>query len=329
MFQSLIAKTISLMTVFLFGSTGEIITEKSGHLNMGIPGIMCLGGLGGLLGECIYINNIDISTINPFLCIFIPIIFTLIFGALGGLIFSFFAVSLRCNQNVVGLLLTTFGAGITSLFITSSKSTGIWCFTNLTKAGTYFKSMFFPGQVLSELNPFVYMFLSHGILTYMAIILAVVSGIVLSKTYLGLSIRSIGENPACADAQGLNVTKYRYFCTIIGAAVASLGGLFLIMDNCGGADPAGISIESYGWLAVALVIFSMWKPAISIAGSFIFSIFYTLPNLIVTADGPTTEFLKMIPYLMTLIVLILTSVFKIKGSNAPKALGISYFREDR
>ncbi len=314
------------MTVFLFGSAGEIVTEKSGHLNMGIPGVMALGGLGGVLGECLYINNIaDSLNPNPFLCIFIPIIFTIIFGALAGLLFSFFTVTLRCNQNVVGLALTTLGVAITTFFFTSSKFLN---FDNLLNAGVYFQSMAFPGVPFAKLNGFVAIFFAQGFLTYLAIVVAIVCGFTIGKTRLGLALRSVGENPAAADSMGISVKKYRYVATIVGSMIASLGGLYLIMDYGGGADPAGIDIESFGWLAVALVIFSMWRPSFAIAGSFIFSLLSTLPNVI-DAKGSQKFLLQLLPYVMTIVVLILTSILKLKNSKPPKALGTSYFREDR
>ena len=324
--RQLLASSISLMTVFLFGSAGEIVTEKSGHLNMGIPGIMAFGGLGGVIGECLYINNIANPTSpNPFLCIFIPILFTLLFGALAGLLFSFFTVSLRCNQNVVGLTLTIFGVAFATFFFTSSKFLN---FDYLINAGVYFQSMIFPGTPSSDLNPVVEVLFSHGFLTYLAIVVAIVCGFMIKRTRIGLSLRAVGENPSAADSMGINVNKYRYIATIVGAMIASLGGLYLIMDYSAGADPAGIDIESFGWLAVALVIFSMWRPGFAILGSLIFSILATLPNVL-DVQGYQKNLVELLPYLMTIIVLIITSILKLKNSNAPKALGTSYFREDR
>ncbi len=315
------------MTVFLFGSTGEIITEKSGHLNMGIPGIVSLGGLGGVLGGCLYMNNISNPVApNPFLCVFIPIIFALIFGALGGLLFSFFTVTLRCNQNVVGLCLTILGVGISTFFFTNSKTLN---FDYLTNAGVYFQSLIYPGKAPSSMNFGEAVFLSHGVLTYLAIIIALIAGFVLKRTNLGLSLRSVGENPGAADSMGISVKKYRYGATIIGAMIASLGGLYLLMDLGGGADPAGIDMEAYGWLAVALVIFSMWRPGFSIAGSFIFSLLMTLPNILSFKETYQKNLMELLPYVMTIIVLIITSILKLKNSKPPKALGTSYFRADR
>lgn len=325
-FKLLLKNSISLMTVFLFGSAGEIITEKSGHLNLGIPGIVALGGLGGVVGGCTYINSIALDAQpNAFLCVFIPILFAIMFGAVGGLIFSFFSVTLRANQNVVGLCLTTLGVGITTFFLTNSQ---ILNMNRLYVVGEFFKSCF-PKEVRSSLNPVVDVLFGQGILTYIAIVLVLVCGFVLARTKVGLSIRAIGENPAAADSIGINVTKYRYITTIVGAMIAALGGLYLIMDHGGGVDPAGMDMESYGWLAVALVIFSMWKPSLAILGSFVFSILATLPNVLDIKTASIKHIVEMLPYIMTIVVLIITSAFKFKNNKAPAALGQSYFREDR
>ena len=111
--------------------------------------------------------------------------------------------------------------------------------------------MAFPGVPFSKLNGFVAIFFAQGFLTYFAILIAIICGFVIGKTRLGLALRSVGENPAASDSMGISVNRYRYGATIVGAMIASLGGLYLLMDYGGGADPAGIDIEAFGWLAVA------------------------------------------------------------------------------
>ena len=323
MFVTFIRNAIRFSTIFLFGSTGEIVTEKSGHLNMGTPGIMCLGGIGAVLGERIYlltINN-DVDLINPFLCVFIPLLMTLLFGAIGGLFFSFLTVTLRCNQNVVGLTLTTFGVGLNA-FILARIPRG----AGFTYASVYFYKLF-PDAVVNSTGWFGEIVLGHGFLVYLAIILAVVATIVIKKTNIGLSLRSIGENPATADAAGLNVSKYRYLATMIGGAIAALGGLFYIMDYLGGS--VEYTIDRYGWMAVALVIFSMWNPSISIFGSFLFGALYILPSFLDGLSFADKELIKLVPYIVTIVVLVITSLFNRRETQPPTSLGLSYFREDR
>ncbi len=323
MFVTFIRNAIRFSTIFLFGSTGEIITEKSGHLNMGTPGIMCLGGIGAVLGERLYLLTIgnDVDLINPFLCVLIPVLMTLLFGALGGLFFSFLTVTLRCNQNVVGLTLTTFGVGLNA-FILARVPRG----AGFTYASVYFYKLF-PDAVVNSTGWFGEIFLGHGFLVYLAIILAVITTIVVKKTNVGLSLRSVGENPATADAAGLSVSKFRYFATMIGGAIAALGGLFYIMDYLGGS--VEYTIDRYGWMAVALVIFSMWNPSISIFGSFLFGALYILPSFIGGLTFADKELIKLVPYAVTILVLVITSLFNRKETQPPAALGLTYFREDR
>lgn len=323
MFVTFIRNAIRFSTIFLFGSTGEIITEKSGHLNMGTPGIMCLGGIGAVLGERLYLLTIgnDVDLINPFLCVLFPLIMTLIFGALGGLFFSFLTVTLRCNQNVVGLTLTTFGVGLNA-FILARIPRG----AGFTYASVNFYKLF-PDSIVNSMGWFGEIFLGHGFLVYLAIILAVVATIVIKKTNIGLSLRSVGENPATADAAGLNVSKFRYFATMIGGAIAALGGLFYIMDYLGGS--VEYTIDKYGWMAVALVIFSMWNPSISIFGSFLFGALYIMPSFLDGLTFADKELIKLVPYIVTILVLVITSLFNRKETQPPAALGLTYFREDR
>ena len=323
MFVTFIRNAIRFSTIFLFGSTGEIITEKSGHLNMGTPGIMCLGGIGAVLGERLYLLSIgnDVDLINPFLCVFIPVIMTILFGALGGLFFSFLTVTLRCNQNVVGLTLTTFGVGLNA-FILARIPRG----AGFTYASVYFYKLF-PDTLVTSTGWFGEIFLGHGFLVYLAIILAVITTIVVKKTNIGLSLRSVGENPATADAAGLSVAKFRYFATMIGGAIAALGGLFYIMDYLGGS--VEYTIDRYGWMAVALVIFSMWNPSISIFGSFLFGALYIMPSFLDGLSFADKELIKLVPYAVTILVLVITSLFNRKETQPPAALGLTYFREDR
>ena len=323
MFVAFIRNAIRFSTIFLFGSTGEIITEKSGHLNMGTPGIMCLGGIGAVLGERLYLLTIanDVDLINPFLCVLFPLIMTIIFGALGGLFFSFLTVTLRCNQNVVGLTLTTFGVGLNA-FILARIPRG----AGFTYASVYFYKLF-PDSLVNGTGWFGEIFLGHGFLVYLAIILAVIATIVIKKTNIGLSLRSIGENPATADAAGLNVSKYRYLATMIGGAIASLGGLFYIMDYLGGS--VEYTIDRYGWMAVALVIFSVWNPSFSIFGSLLFGALYIMPSFLDGLSFADKELIKLVPYAVTILVLVVTSLFNRRETQPPAALGLTYFREDR
>ncbi|MDO4740104.1 MAG: ABC transporter permease [Eubacteriales bacterium] len=315
----------------LFGATGEILTEKSGHLNLGLPGIMYMGGIGGLIGAFLYENAV--ATPNAFVAVSISFLCAFIAAVLGGLVYCVLTVTLRANQNVSGLALTTFGVGLGN-FLGGSimKLTGKTGQITVYFTGKAFKEClpFAESEVVLN-NPFLNalctMFCSYGFLTYLAIAIAIVAGWVLAKTRVGLNLRAIGESPATADAASIPVDKYKYITTCIGAGIAGLGGLYFVMEYMGGTwqnDAFG----DRGWLAIALVIFARWKPGHAIWGSILFGGLYMLYTRLPIANA-TQEFFKMLPYIVTIIVLIITSFRKKREDQPPASLGIAYFREER
>ena len=304
---------------FLFGSTGETITEKSGHLNLGIPGIMCVGAASGCVAESVYSNSVGgIENVNPVLAVIIPIFAAFIGGSLLGLIYSFLTVTLRANQNVTGLALTTFGVGTADYMVAQVKS------ASYSQASRFFTATL---PFADKLGPVGKLLFSYGVLVWLAIIIAVVSSFVLSRTKVGLQLRAVGENPATADAAGINVSRYRYVATLIGSGVAGLGGLCYIMDNLNGSWE--YSIDAIGWLAIALVIFTLWKPNLGIVGSIIFGALYTASSYIHGVSFSDKALIKMLPYVVTIIVLVIISMLKRREYQPPASLGLSYFREDR
>ena len=318
MFLTFIHSAIRFSTTFLFGSTGETITERSGHLNLGIPGIMCLGAVGGCIGESLYLKGItDYAQINGFGAVIIGILFAMMFAGAGGLIYAFLTITLRSNQNVSGLAMTTFGVGLTNFLIPQVNKTGFYyisvCFTNYA-----------PGA--DKAGWFSELFLTYGCLVYVAIVLAILVAAFIKRSRTGLNLRAVGENPGAADAAGINVIRYKYVACVLGAAIAGLGGLFFIFDYLGGNWE--YTIESLGWLSRALVIFSVWRPNIGIAGSIFFGALFILPAY-VTVGFAYNELIKMIPYVVTIIVLIATSLLNKKETQPPASLGIPYFREER
>ena len=321
---SFLSLAIKFSTVFLFGATGEIINQKSGHLNMGTPGIMYFGALGGILGERIYIASIPPeATLNPFMIVFLPILFAILFGALGGLIFSFFTVTLHCNQNVTGLTLTTFLVGVSVYFISNTDP------SRMAEAGIKLQHAF---PWYEKLGWFGEIFLSQSWFTYLGIAIAIVAAIVISRTRTGLNLKAVGENAAAADSAGINVNAYRYIATIIGGAIAGIGGAFYELDNVKGMFNAADGIDAFGWLALCIVIFSVWKPMIALGASFLFACLSVSPTFLapyLAGAGYLTYILKMVPYVATIIVLIIVSIFNKKKNQPPANLGISYFREDR
>lgn len=311
-------------TPLLFGATGEIVTEKSGNLNLGIPGIMYVGAISGVIGGFFY--QTSVKTVHAFPAILIPLLSCLLGSLLASLIYSFLTITLHANQNVTGLALTTFGVGFGNFFggslikITKSEVP----FLALGKIAKYYhKSLPFA----EKLGWFGTMFFSYGFLVYLAVVLAIVATVMLKKTRVGLHLRAVGENPATADAAGINVTGYKYFATCIGGMIAGLGGLYFIMDYSGGIW-SNNGFGDRGWLAIAIVIFAIWRPNLAIFASYLFGGLYILFNYI-NAKMQLLPIIQMIPYVVTIAALILTSVRKKRENQPPASLGLSYFREER
>lgn len=322
-----IAVAIKQGTPLLFGSTGEILTEKSGNLNLGIPGIMYMGGVSGVIGAFFYEKAMGDAPLNPVLGIVIPFVCALLGSALLALIYSFLTITLRANQNVTGLALTTFGVGVGDFFGGSlAQLFGEGGSLSVRRTSTLFRT---PPAFAENWGAIGELLFSYGFLVYLAFALAIVASWILRRTRLGLNLRSVGENAATADAMGINVDAYRYVSTIVGGAIAGLGGLYYIMDYAYGTWSDG-SFGDRGWLAIALVIFALWKPGIGIIGSFLFGALYVLPAQIEFGENRMGQYVvKMLPYLVTLVVLIITSMRKKREHQPPQGLGLPYFREER
>ncbi len=320
MFVKFLTSAIRISAIFLFGSTGEIITEKSGHLNLGVPGVMSVGAAVGCLSEYYLIKSIGTSV--PFLLVLVPLIVTFLAGAAMGALYSFLTVTLRANQNVTGLAMTTFGVGLAGHLINLIKAE----MAVIARASKYYTNLFPIGD---KLGWFGEIFLSHGILVYLAIIVAVAAQLILNRTRIGLHLRAVGENPATADAAGINVSRYKYLATCIGCGISGLGGLFCIMDYMGGNWDDVHFLEGFGWLSIALVIFTLWRPALAILGSIIFGGLYIASSYISGITFAQIELIKALPYVVTIIVLIVTSILNSKETQPPASLGLNYFREER
>ena len=331
----------AIMIVFLFGSVGEIITEKSGHLNLGTPGIMCIGGAGAIIGTIAFNNMTGVANVNAgneigVFAVLVPVLFGLVFALATGLLYCFIVDTLRCNQNVTGLLITILGGGFLKFVGASIYPPGTihdsWgnqypnpdrdAVTNIARR--YFQRIF--PESFVEANWFTKIFLGHGFLFYTAIAIAIAAFFIIKKTRVGLSLRAVGENPGTSDASGVNVIKYRYLATLIGSGIAGLGGVYYFLEKNVGSGEFGI--ESYGWIAVALVIFAVWNTGLSIAGSLIFATLYELVKISSVSGWPKLVFEKL-PFLITILVLIGVSLFRKRETQPPSALGLSYYREDR
>ena len=309
----------------LFGSTGEILTEKSGNLNLGTAGVMYVGGITGVIGAFLYEQNA--TQMNTFLTVLIPILSSILGSLVMGLIYSFLTVTLRANQNVTGLALTTFGVGFGNFFggslikLTKSDVPSV----TLTATSLAFKKAL---PFASKLGWFGEIFLSYSFLAYVAIAIAIIVSFYFNRTRSGLNLRAVGENPATADAAGINVGKYKYISICLGSIIAGFGGLYYVMDYACGVW-SNNAFGDRGWLAIALVIFAIWRPNLSIIGSILFGGLFIVHNYIPNLSMSDQELFKMTPYLVTISVLIVISMLKKREFQPPQSLGLSYFREDR
>lgn len=321
---SILASAVFLGTPLLFGTLGEIVTEKNGSLNLGVEGTMAFGAIGGVL----------MATATDSL--FMGIVGSMLFGGLFGALFAFLTVTLKANQNVTGLAITIFGVGlcqfigqtldtkgkypdITNHLLQLSDDNGIPGLKNIPVIGD--------------------IFFSSNALTYFGIALAIVLWIYLFRTRSGLKMRAVGENPAAADAVGVKITASKYVNLILGSAIMGIGGLYMaLMINRGAWNNNWIN--GYGWISVALVIFAAWSPARAIGGSFLFGIFLSLqfkigvlaetfPKALGWTAAIPIEFYQMLPFLITALVIAFSSMSKKKKGLAPAAIGLNYYREDR
>ncbi len=326
---SFIPRAVAQGIPLLYGSTGETLTEKSGNLNLGIPGIMYVGAISGVIGAFLYEQGCgSAENMNATLTILIPLLSTLLGSLLMGLIYCFLTVTLRANQNVTGLAMTTFGVGIGNFFGGSLiKLTGSEVPSIALSATSLAFSKSLP--VADSLGALGSIFLSYGFLAYLAIVVALIASYILNHTRVGLNLRAVGESPNTADAAGINVSRYKYMATCIGSMIAGLGGLYYVMDYACGVW-SNDAFGDRGWLAIALVIFTVWRPSLSVLGSILFGGLYILYIFIPTGTNlAVKELYKMLPYIVTIIVLVATSMRNKRENQPPMSLGLAYFREER
>lgn len=326
---SFIPRAVAQGIPLLFGSTGEIITEKSGNLNLGIPGVMYVGAISGVIGSFMYEHSFaDPTQMNAVLAVLIPLVCCLLGSLLMGLLYCFLTVTLRANQNVTGLAMTTFGVGFGNFFGGS--------LIKLTGAEVPSIALSATSRLFRTTLPFAdstgwfgEVFLSFGFLAYLAIIIAVVAAFVLNHTRVGLHLRAVGEDPATADAAGIDITRYKYITTCLGCMIAGLGGLYYVMDYANGVW-SNDAFGDRGWLAIALVIFTIWHPEVSIPASILFGGLYIIYLYIPTGTNlAVKELYKMLPYVVTIVVLVFSSLRNKRENQPPESLGLPYFREDR
>ena len=323
-----IQKAVSFAAFIMLAALGELLSERSGSLNLGTPGTLCVGASVGFISAFNYCNAVEEP--NVLVLLLLTLVTSFLAGAIMGAIFAFFTVSFRINQNVVGLVMTILGTGLAeflSVYFIESTTGNVRCDPayNLFTAKIPFLSDSL--GIVSEL------LFSYGFMFYLTIVLAVVMMLVLGRTRIGLNLRAVGENPGTADAAGINVTRYRYAAAFIGSGLSGMAGIFCVLEFKSGAWATSdiVTIEAFGWLAVALVIFAMWRPLNLLWGSFVFGVCYWAYLYLLDLLGVkmSDDLTQMLPYIITIVVLIVVSLRKKKENLGPGSLGMSYFREER
>lgn len=310
----------------LYGTVGEIIIEKSGSLNLGVEGIMAVGAIFGYLIGC-SANSLTVGILASFLC-----------AGLFGIIFAVLTVSMQANQNVTGLTMTTFGVGL-FFFIGKGLSASWPVMTQYENINNGFKN---PIEIplLSKIPVVGKALFSHNILVYLGILIAVAVWFYLNKTKVGLRLRAIGENPGAADSLGINITLYKYVHIILGSGIMGIGGYYMGLNLGGSFEGSNCWINGYGWIAVALVIFANWNTLAAILGTLVFGFFNTLqiysgslayafPKALGFLDRVPSQLYQALPFIITALVLIFSSVRKNNKSAQPASLGLNYYREER
>lgn len=299
-----LATAVRAGTPLLYAALGAVLHERTGVLNLGLEGVMLVGAVSGFLAA-VYSQSLLIATLAALLA-----------GALMGVLFALLAVGLRVNQVVAGLALAVFGTGLSAYLgkaVIGVPSPVAFVPTPLP----FLSGIPFLGPILFQ----------HDVLVYTSYFVIPICWWVLFRTRLGLKGRAVGEEPAAADAMGVDVTRIRFAATVFGAMLTALGGAYLSLAY----TPTWIEnmTAGRGWIALALVVFSGWNPMLAMAGAYLFGGVDSL-GLRLQASGFTTVpsfFLKMMPYVFTIVVLVAITPLKLTG--VPRALGLPYYREQR
>ena len=304
----LLSDIVSISTPLLFATLGEVLTERGGVINLGIEGIILVGAVGGYL--------VSYRTGNPYL----GILAAMLIGGGMASIHSFVTVTLKANQIVSGLAITLLGTGLSTFL---GKDLILVTASGFSKISIpLFSQIPFIGKVI----------FSQNILVYLSFITVIVLLVFLYKTRWGLNLRTVGENPASADAMGISVDFMRYSGVILGGILVGLGGGYITLAYTN-FWVEGIT-GGRGWIAIALTVFSGWSPSRALIGAYLFGSLTRFQFTLQAGgavSGTTPYFLQMIPYLATIIVLVFFAVKESLGwvSTPPAALGVPYYRQKK
>jgi simple sugar transport system permease protein len=305
---TLLVSAIKSGTIVIFATVGEIYTERSGILNLGVEGMMLLGAFAGY-ATAVMTHNI-----------FLAFLIAGLVGSLVALIHAFITITLRANQVVSGLALTMFGGGVSSFlgkgFVKMPLPESVKLWTLPIKI-----------PLLGDIPVIGQVLFNHNIFVYISYFIPIIAWFVLSKTKWGLAIRSTGEEPLASEIMGIKVIRVRYLSTLLGGLLCGISGAYLSIvysSLWGDGMTAG-----RGWITIALVIFSNWRPMYVFLGAYLFGgMEAIIPRLQAFGVELSPQLLKSVPYIFTILFLL---IIQLRGtrSNMPKNLGNAYFREGR
>jgi ABC-type uncharacterized transport system permease subunit len=312
----LIASGVAYGTPLLFASLGELLAERSGILNLGVEGMMLVGAVMGFWA----VQRIHTSSV---LGLTLALVVAAIAGTAMATIHAFLSITLRASQIVSGLALTIF-AGAVGL------SSYLGNDLNLAdQPALHSFQPFLPNRMQNwpVVGPIIF---GQDALVYLSWLCVIAVAFYLSRTRPGLNVRAVGESPAAADTMGINVTRYRYVHTLVGGALAGIAGASITLA----ITPQWVNgiTEGAGWIAIALVIFAFWRPELCLVGAYFFGALQALPPQLQARGislGPTVLWSNSLPYLMTVVVLVVMSTATTRRRlGAPAGLGVPYVREE-
>jgi len=312
--SSILAITLRAGTSLIYATVGEIYTERSGILNLGLEGMMLMGAVTAF-ATAFYTKSL-----------WLALIVAVIVGGLLAALHAFLCVTMRANQVVSGLSITLFGSGLAS-FLGQRLGPASNNYFLVGMVGPKFTTIQIP--VLSSL-PVIGALFNQDILTYLVYLLMPLAWFYLYKTRPGLSLRAVGENPQTADAMGIDVGRTRYLYTILGGMLTGLGGAHLSLAYTPGWTEN--LTGGRGWIVIALVIFAMWNPGRAVLGAVLFGGINAVQfRLQAAGTAIPAAFLNMLPYLTTIFVLVVMTWWEAlsKRIGAPAALGKAYMREEK
>jgi len=312
-----LAQAVLYGTPLLYAALGELLAERSGVLNLGVEGMMLFGAAFGFwVSQRVHGSEAAV--------LLLAVVGAAVSGAAMAAIHAVLTITLRANQIVSGLALTIFagGLGLSAYFGNEVHLADL-------PATVQFGSIdVFGLEDLPVLGPILF---DQSALVYASWVLTLLVALYLARTRWGLNVRAVGEAPASADAMGVNVTLYRYAHVLVGGALAGVGGACFSLSITPGWVAGDTLVSGAGWIAIALVIFAFWRPELCLVGAYLFGGLSSLPFALQAHDVTVTpELLQSLPYVMTIVILVIVSTgFAKRRLGAPAALGIPYVREER